>query len=99
MDPATPPPRPGSGLDGRQHDPRAPEELRTFGAGLRDAVRLPPSRRRMWTYLVFGLVPLGLGAVAAASPGGSNGLLLLAVGALNTAVGLRIAARRRSEAA
>lgn len=62
---------------------------------LREAVALPPSRRRMWSYLVCGAVPLVGGVVLAASPGGSNGLLPLALGALNLAVGTRIAVQRR----
>ena len=95
---ATPPPPPGVGGHTPRGD-RSRAEMRELRTGLRDAVRLPASRRRMWTYLGFGIVPLGLGAVAAATPGGSTGLLLLAVGTLNTVIGLRIAARRRAESA
>lgn len=62
---------------------------------LRAAVALPPSRRRMWTYLVCGAVPLAGGAVLATTPGGGNGVLPLAVGAFNLAVAARIAVRRR----
>lgn len=68
-------------------------------AELREAVRLPPSRRRFWTYLVCGVVPLVLGLALATDPGGSNGALLLGVGALNTGIALRIGRRRRALAA
>lgn len=66
---------------------------------LRDVVSLPPSRRRMWTYLVCGAVLLVGGVTAAVLPGGANGLLPLAAGTVNTVVGARIAIARRRGAA
>lgn len=83
-----PPPPPGAVLV-------APPE--PVLAGLRDAVRLPPSRRRFWTYLVCGLVPLSAGVVMATHPGGADGVLPLALGAVNVAVAARIGWRRRRE--
>lgn len=65
---------------------------------LRAAVALPPSRRRMWTYLVCGVVPLVGGAVMAGTPGGANGVILLVGGAVNVAIGVRIAMRRAAAA-
>lgn len=64
--------------------------------GLREAVALPPSRRRMWTYLVFGAIPFVGGAVLAAVPGGGNGVVPLVLGTINLAIGTRIAMRRRA---
>ncbi|NCT90507.1 hypothetical protein GXB85_06055 [Cellulomonas sp. APG4] len=63
--------------------------------GLREAVALPPSRRRMWTYLVFGAIPFAGGVVLAAAPGGGNGVVPLVIGAINLVIGSRIAMRRR----
>ncbi|ADG73715.1 hypothetical protein Cfla_0805 [Cellulomonas flavigena DSM 20109] len=63
---------------------------------LREAMALPPSRRRMWTYLVCGAVPLVGGAVLAATPGGGNGVIPIVLGAVNIAVGVRIAVCRAS---
>jgi hypothetical protein len=61
----------------------------------REAMAFPPSRRRMWTYLVCGAVAFAGGAALAATPGGADGMLPLVVGAVNIAVGTRIAVRRR----
>jgi hypothetical protein len=82
------PPRPRGALPAVDRGPG-------LSQGLREAVRLPPSRGRMWAYLVCGAVPAVGGIVLAATPGGSNGFLALAVGVVNLAVGTRIALQRR----
>ncbi|MBD7917171.1 hypothetical protein H9657_02615 [Cellulomonas sp. Sa3CUA2] len=76
---------------GPRGEPPVPAHL-----DLREAMLLPPSRRRMWTYLVCGAVALAGGAALAATPGGADGMLPLVVGAVNIAVGTRIAVRRRA---
>ncbi|MFD2768709.1 hypothetical protein ACFS33_00080 [Cellulomonas phragmiteti] len=65
---------------------------------LRQVAVLPPSRRRMWTYLVCGAGALIGAAVLATTPGGSSGALLLVIGTFNLVVGTRIAMRRRQAA-
>lgn len=84
--PAPPGPR------GEMPAPGTPAES---APSLRDAVALPPSRRRMWTYLVCGAVPFVGGAAMAVVPGGGNGLLALGVGTLNLVIGTRTAMARR----
>jgi hypothetical protein len=71
----------------------------SLGRELRAAFTLPPSRRRMWTYLVLGAVPVAGGLALALTPGGGNGVIPIAVGAFNLVVGTRIALRRRAAAA
>lgn len=85
--PAAPPPPRGA----------MPPTDRDHGAGLhlRDVVSLPPSRGRMWAYLVCGAIVAAGGVVLAVAHGGSNGLIPLALGAANLAIGTRIALRRR----
>ncbi|MCC2334263.1 hypothetical protein [Cellulomonas wangsupingiae] len=68
-------------------------------AGLRAAVALPPSRARMWTYLVCGAVPLVGGTLQALTPGGGSGAVPMALGAIGVAIGVRIARRRRADPA
>lgn len=86
---APPPPRgaapapetdPGSGLPS-WHDVRA--------------VAPTPSRRRMWTYLACGAVPLVGGIALAATPGGGTGVVPIVLGTVNLVVGARMAWRRR----
>ena len=84
------PPRPHGVLPAPTTEPGSP-----VIAGLREAVALPPSRRRMWTYLVCGAVPLAGGVLLAATPGGGSGVLPIVVGTLNLVIGTRIAVRRR----
>lgn len=86
--PAAPPP-PRGAMPTVDPDPSA-------GPRLRDVISLPPSRQRMWAYLVCGAVPAAGGIVLAVVPGGSNGLIPLALGAVNLAIGTRIALRRRA---
>jgi len=62
---------------------------------LRDVVGLPPSRGRMWAYLVCGAIPAAGGIALAVSPGGNDGLIPLALGAVNLTIGTRIALQRR----
>ncbi|UZN04203.1 hypothetical protein [Cellulomonas sp. S1-8] len=62
---------------------------------VRQVALLPPSRRRMWAYLVCGAVPVLGGVVLAATPGGGTGVLPLVVGTINLAIGTRIAMKRR----
>lgn len=74
----------------------APEADRPTFRELRAALALPPSRRRMWTYLVCGAVPFVGGVLLVATHGGANGVIPLVGGALNLAVGVRIAVSRAS---
>ena len=64
-------------------------------ASLREILALPPSRARMWTYLVCGAVPLLGGVLLAVTPGRPGGVLPIVVGTVNLAVATRIAVRRR----
>ena len=64
------------------------------GQSFAEAVRLPPSRRRMWTYLVCGAVATAGGLFVNVSGEGS-GTVPLVIGVVNLAVGVRIARRRR----
>ena len=75
-----------------------PEPGRPTFRDLREAVALPPSRRRMWTYLVCGAVPFVGGAVLVATDPGGYGVIPLVGGAVNLAVAARIAARRAAAA-
>lgn len=70
---------------------------RDLSAGqlLREAVTLAPSRRRMWTYLVGGAIPAAGGVALAVTPGGSNGLVPIAIGVVNLVIGTSIALQRR----
>ena len=81
------PPAPVGALPAPDGDP---------AGGVRAVVALEPSRRRMWTYLVCGALPALGGAWLALTPGGSTGVLPLALGAVNLAFGARIALRRRA---
>ena len=71
----SPPALPG---DDEAPDPRGPS--------FAEAIRLPPSRRRMWTYLVCGAVATAGGLVVRAGGEGS-GVVPLVVGVVNLAVG------------
>lgn len=89
--PSAPPP-PRGAMPDVEYDDDADDGVRPR---LRDAVSLPPSRRRMWTYLVCGAIPAAGGIALAAAPGGNNGLLPFALGAVNLLIGTRIALQRR----
>lgn len=73
-----------------------PEPWPAPRGSLRESVSLPPSRGRMWTYLVCGAVPTVGGLLLALTPGGSNGAIPLVLGVVNLAVGTRIGLRRRA---
>jgi len=84
---------------GWEPDPSRPTQTwteQTPRPTLREAVSLPPSRGRMWTYLVCGAVPAVGGLVYALTPGGSNGVIALAIGLVNLGVGANIWRRRRA---
>lgn len=84
--PAAPPPPRGAA-------PAALPEPHT-APPVRAALTLPPTRWRMWTYLICGAIPALAGIVSAINPGGSNGLVLMLIGAVNLAIGGRIAYQR-----
>lgn len=87
--PAAPPPPRGVGPTVR------PDAGRPTISALRQAVALPPSRLRLWTYLVVGAVCVVGALVLAFMPGGREGATLpMALGAINLVVGARIARRR-----
>ncbi|WP_315094483.1 hypothetical protein [uncultured Cellulomonas sp.] len=65
------------------------------GQSFAEAVRLPPSRRRMWTYLVCGAVATAGGLVITIWGEGS-GTVPLVIGVVNLAIGLLIARQRRA---
>ncbi|NUU19480.1 hypothetical protein HP550_19705 [Cellulomonas humilata] len=67
------------------------------GPSFADVVRLPPSRRRMWTYLVCGAVATAGGLILTVSGEGS-GTVPLVLGVVNLAVGLGIVRQRRVRA-
>ena len=65
---------------------------------LADALRLSPSRRRMWTYASCGAVATVGGLALATTSGGSSGVVPLVLGVANLGMGLHIAMQRRGPA-
>jgi hypothetical protein len=62
---------------------------------LAEAVRLAPSRQRMWTYAGCGAVATIGGLALATTSGGSSGVVALVLGVANLGMALHIARQRR----